>query len=56
MKSLNYLDIIALLLEQVKELKKSIPNPNTINTNVLNIGGVTLSANELLKIKQLINQ
>jgi hypothetical protein len=51
MKSLNYIELIPLLLEQIKELKKSIPNPN-----VLNIGGVTLTANELLKLKQLINQ
>jgi hypothetical protein len=50
MKSLNYVELIPLLLEQIKELKKSIPNPN-----VINIGGVTLTANELLKLKQLIH-
>ena len=55
MKSLNYMDLIPLLLEQIKELKRSIPNPNVLNTNVLNIGGVSLTANELLKLKQLIN-
>jgi len=50
MKSLRYIELIPLLLEQIKELKKSIPNPN-----VLNIGGVTLTANELFKLKQIIN-
>ena len=50
-KTLNYIDLIPLLLEQIKELKKTIPNPN-----VINIGGVTLNANELQKLKQLINQ
>ena len=56
MKAVNYSDLIPLLLEQIKELKKSIPNQNVVNTNVLNIGGVTLNANELQKLKQLINQ
>jgi hypothetical protein len=51
MKLINYIELIPLLLEQIKELKKTIPNPN-----VLNIGGVTLTSNELLKLKQLINQ
>ena len=51
MKAVNYSDLIPLLLEQIKELKKSIPNQN-----VLNIGGVTLTANELQKLKQLLNQ
>ena len=55
MKSMNYIELIPLLLDQIKELKKSIPNPNLVNTNVLNIGGVTLTANELLKLKQLLN-
>ena len=55
MKTMNYMELIPLLLEQIKELKKSIPNPETVNTNVLNIGGVTLTSNELLKLKQLIN-
>jgi hypothetical protein len=55
MKSMNYIDLIPLLLEQIKELKKSIPNTEIVNTNVLNIGGVTLTANELLKLKQLLN-
>ena len=55
MKLMNYVELIPLLLEQIKELKKSIPNPNLVNTNVLNIGGVTLTANELLKLKQLLN-
>ena len=61
MKTVNYIDLIPLLLEQIKELKKSIPNPtvvntNAVNTNVLNIGGVTLNATELQKLKQLLNQ
>ena len=51
MKAVNYTDLIPLLLDQIKELKKSIPNQN-----VLNIGGVTLNANELQKLKQLLNQ
>jgi hypothetical protein len=60
MKSMNYIELIPLLLEQIKELKKSIPNQETVNTNVvntdvLNIGGVSLTANELLKLKKLIN-
>jgi hypothetical protein len=55
MKSLNYMDLIPLLLEHIKDLKKSIPNQNVINTNLINIGGVTLTANDILKIKQLIN-
>ena len=54
-KSLNYIELIPLLLEQIKELKKSIPSPETVNTNVLNIGGVTLTADELYKLKQLLN-
>ena len=56
MKAINYIELIPLLLEQIKELKKSVPNQNTINTNVINIGGVTLTSNDLLKLKQLINQ
>lgn len=50
MKSLNYIELIPLLLEQIKELKKTIPNQN-----VINIGGVTLNSNELLKLKHMIN-
>ena len=50
MKSLNYIELIPLLLEQIKELKKSVPNQN-----IINIDGVTLNKNELLKLKQLIN-
>ena len=55
MKSVNYESLIPLLLDQIKDLtniiNKTLPNPN-----VLNIGGVTLTANELLKLKKLINQ
>ena len=50
MKSLNYIELIPLLLEQIKELKKSVPNQN-----IINIDGVTLNKNELSKLKQLIN-
>ena len=50
MKSMNYIELIPLLLEQIKELKKSVPNQN-----IINIDGVTLNKNELSKLKQLIN-
>ena len=50
MKALKYIDIIPLLIEHIKDLKKSIPNPN-----VINIGGVTLTSTELYKLKQLLN-
>ena len=50
MKGLNYMDLIPLLLEQIKELKKSIPNQST-----LNIDGMILTKNDIYKLKQLIN-
>jgi len=50
MKSLNYIELIPLLLEQIKELKNLISNKNSIN-----IGGVSLTRDELFKLKQLIN-
>ena len=49
MKSMNYMELIPLLLEQIKELKKYIPNPET-----LNIDGAILTKSDILKLKQLI--
>ena len=54
MKSLNYESLIPLLLDQIKDLTNIINN-TLPNPNVINIGGVTLTSNELLKLKQLIN-
>jgi hypothetical protein len=55
MKSLNYIELIPLLLDKIKELNTiittTLPKPDTIN-----IDGVTLNKSELLKLKQLINQ
>ena len=48
-KSMNYMELIPLLLEQIKELKKTIPNQET-----LNIDGAILTKSDILKLKQLI--
>ena len=49
MKSMNYTDLIPLLIEQIKELKKTIPNQST-----LNIDGIILTKTDIIKLKQLI--
>jgi hypothetical protein len=48
-KSMNYIELIPLLLEHIKELKKTIPNQDT-----LNIDGAILTKSDILKLKQLI--
>ena len=50
MKGLSYIELIPLMLEHIKDLKKCIPN-----SNIINIGGVTFTAIELFKLKKLLN-